>query len=100
MVNVYAVPFVKPVTTIGLTVFVPVRFPGEDVAVYKLLFPGLPKYEGKVKVIDAWALPPVAVPIVGADGLRPSLDDVTPTIGMATPNLQKEPKSWFLLLAK
>jgi hypothetical protein len=92
-VNVYAVPFVKPVTDIGLLVLVPVRLPGEEVAVYKLLFDGFPKYVGTVKATEADALPAVAEPIVGAVGLRPPLDEVTPVIGMVKSNLQKVPRS-------
>jgi hypothetical protein len=34
IVNVYAVPFVRPVTVIGVVEFVPVIEPGFDVAVY------------------------------------------------------------------
>jgi len=46
---------------------VPVMLPGEDMTVYPVIAPP-PTLEGAVKVTDAEALPPVAVPIVGASG--------------------------------
>ena len=67
-VNVYAVPLVSPETVIGVDVAVPVIDPGEDIAVYKLLSPGFPRYVGFVNPTVALALPAVAVPIVGALG--------------------------------
>jgi hypothetical protein len=66
-VKVYAVPFVKPLTVIGEEAPVPVTPPGLEVTVYPVIALD-PTYVGAVKVIDACALPPVAVPIVGAPG--------------------------------
>ena len=68
IVNVYAVPFVSPVTVIGLDVPVPVIPPGLDVTVYKLLVDGFPKYVGAVKVTVACVFPAVAEGLVGAPG--------------------------------
>jgi hypothetical protein len=67
-VNVYAVPFVNPVTDIGDEIDDPLIDPGEDIATYILLVDGFPKYEGDVNGILAEALPAVAVPNVGAVG--------------------------------
>jgi hypothetical protein len=66
-VNVYVVPFVKPVTVKGETPPVAVNPPGLDVTVYEVIAepPSLP---GGVKVTVASPLPRVAVPIVGAPG--------------------------------
>ena len=68
-VNVYAVPLVSPVT-IAVSVLPPtvaVLPPGDDVTVYPVMaLP--PLFVGAVQVTVAWALPPVAVPIVGAPG--------------------------------
>ena len=75
--NVYAVPLDKPETLIGEPVPVPVIPLGVDVATYSVAT-GFPKYDGAVKVIDAFALPAVADPIIGVPGLRPPDDDVTP----------------------
>jgi hypothetical protein len=66
-VNVYAVPFVSPVTDNGLVVPVAVKPPGLDVAVYDVIGPE-PVDTGAVKGTVARALPAVAVPIVGAPG--------------------------------
>jgi hypothetical protein len=66
-VNVYDVPFVRPETVIGEDVPVPVILPGEEITVYPVIAPP-PMLEGAVKVTDAEASPPVAVPIVGASG--------------------------------
>jgi hypothetical protein len=66
-VNVYAVPFVNPLTVIGEEVSVAVTPPGLDVTVYPVIAPP-PTLSGAVKATDAEALPPVAVPIVGASG--------------------------------
>ena len=77
-VKVYAVPFAKPVTVIGDAEPVAVIDPGVDVTTYSVPA-GFPKYKGAVKVTVAWALPPVAVPIVGVPGLRPP-DDPAPLI--------------------
>ena len=68
IVNVYAVPFVSPVTVIGLDVPVPAIPPGLDVTVYKLLVDGFPKYVGAVKVTVACVFPAVAEGLVGAPG--------------------------------
>ena len=65
-VNVYAVPFVKPVTVIGLDEPVPVMLPGEEVTVYPVIDD--PPVAPAVNVTEACAFPPVAVPIVGACG--------------------------------
>ena len=95
-VNVYAVPFVNPVTDIGDVAEDPVNDPGEDMATYILLVDGFPKYEGAVNGILAEPLPAVAVPNVGAVGWRPSEDADTPgIIGTMQPSLQQEPK-YFL----
>ena len=65
-VNVYAVPFVNPVTTIGDDALVAVMFPGLEVTVYPVIAD--PPVEPVVNVTEACAFPPVAVPIVGACG--------------------------------
>jgi hypothetical protein len=65
---VYDVPFANPETVIGDVVEDPVIEVGVDVATYRLLVPGFPKYEGFVNGILAEALPAVAVPNVGAVG--------------------------------
>ena len=60
-------PFVRPVTVIGLDVPVAVIFSGEDVTVYDMM--GLPPFEaGAEKLTVACALPAVAVAPVGAPG--------------------------------
>ena len=82
----------KPLTEIGLDVAVEVIEPGEDVAVYKLLSPGLPKYSGTVKETDADVFPPVAEPIVGAEGCLPLADPVTPGIGIMQSSLLQVPR--------
>jgi hypothetical protein len=64
-VNVYAVPFVNPETVIG-DAPVPVNDPGDEVAVNVVIV--LPPVAPAVYVTVAEALPPVAVPIVGAAG--------------------------------
>ena len=51
-VNVYAVPFVRPVTVIGVVEFVPVIEPGVDVAVY-VPVPLFPLYVDSVKATVA-----------------------------------------------
>jgi len=71
-VNVYAVPIVNPETVIGEDAPVPVILPGLDVAVY-VVIAALPVSEGAVYATVAVpepAAPAVAVPIVGAPGLR------------------------------
>jgi hypothetical protein len=65
-VNVYAVPFARPVTVHGDVAQVPVC-PPDDVAVYDVMVEP-PLLAGGVKVTVACALPAVAVPIVGAPG--------------------------------
>jgi hypothetical protein len=62
----YATPLDKPVITIGDAVLED-EIPVFDVAV-KLRVVGYPLELGPVKVKDTWALPAVAVPIVGASG--------------------------------
>jgi hypothetical protein len=64
-VNVYAVPFVSPVTTIGDDAPVAVMFPGLEVIVYVA---DAPPVAPGVNVTEACAFPPVATPIVGACG--------------------------------
>ena len=66
-VNVYAVPFVKPATTIGEAAPAPLMPPGLDVTVYDVIADP-PLLTGAVKVTLAWALPPVAAPMIGAPG--------------------------------
>jgi hypothetical protein len=70
-VNVYEVPFVKPVTLIvpePACDIVPVIPPGLDVAVYPVITDP-PLSTGAVKETKALSVPPaVAVPIVGAPG--------------------------------
>ena len=58
---------VSPVTVIGLDVPVPVKLPGFEVTVYPVITDP-PLLAGAVNVTEAWALPFVAVPIVGAPG--------------------------------
>jgi hypothetical protein len=60
---------VKPETVIGEVEPVPVKPPGLEVTVYPVIPAGIPVFDGAVKVTDAEALPPVAVPIVGAPGV-------------------------------
>jgi hypothetical protein len=64
---VYAVPLLKPETVIGDEEPVPVIPLGLDVTV-KPVIAEPPLLAGAEKVTDAEALPPVAVPIVGASG--------------------------------
>ncbi len=52
--------------------------PGFDVTVYVFVPVPLPRKEGAVKFTSANAFPPVADPIVGASGLRPSWESVIP----------------------
>ena len=67
-VKVYAVPAVKPLTVIGEVDDVPVIDPGVDVAVYVIA--PTPRSAGAVKATVADSAPAVAVPMVGAPGLR------------------------------
>ena len=66
-VNVYAVPFVKPVTLIGLDAPLAVAPPGLAVTVY-VVIPAPPFDAGAVKVTLAEPLPAVALTEVGAPG--------------------------------
>ncbi len=77
-VNVYAVPLLSPVTVIGEDDAEPVIPPGFDVAVYVRDPVPLPVNDGAVNVTSACAFPPVADPIIGASGLRPSWESVIP----------------------
>jgi hypothetical protein len=64
---VYAVPFVKPVTVMGLLLPVAVIFSGLDTTVYNVIaLP--PLLTGGVKVIVAVAFPGTALTPVGAFG--------------------------------
>ena len=65
--NVYAVPLDKPETVIG-DAPVPVKPPGVEVAVY--VTAPVPASVGAVYATVAELTPAVAVPIVGAPGLR------------------------------
>jgi hypothetical protein len=66
-VNVYAVPFVRPATMIGLAAPADVMPPGLDVTVYPVI--GLPPLSaGAVKLTVARALPATAEAAVGAPG--------------------------------
>lgn len=68
--NVYAVPVVNPVTVTGEDAPVPVKPPGLEVALYEVIA-ALPVSEGAVKATDTDVADAcVAVPIVGAPGLR------------------------------
>ena len=67
-VNVYSVPFDKPVTVIGLADPEAEMLPGEEVTVYEVIAEP-PLNAGAVKVTTAFALPATAVPIVGALGI-------------------------------
>jgi hypothetical protein len=69
--HVYVLPSVRPVTVIGLEApeVVPVAPPSDDTQLAVKLVIGRPPFDtGGVKLTDAVALPPVAVPIVGAPG--------------------------------
>ncbi len=60
-------PFVRPVTVIGLEAPVAVMPPGLEVTVYEVI--ALPPFdEGAVKLTVACALPATAVTAVGAPG--------------------------------
>jgi hypothetical protein len=65
-VNVYAVPFVSPVTVIGLAEPDAVAPPGEAVTVYELI--AEPLVEGAVKLTVACRSPPLAETPVGVPG--------------------------------
>lgn len=66
-VNVYAVPLVRPVTTIGLDEPEALCPPVFDVTVYEVI-DAPPVEAGAVNATDACSLLAVAVPIVGAPG--------------------------------
>jgi hypothetical protein len=66
-VNVYAVPFDKPVTVNGLEAPVAVRLPGLDVTVYPVIAEP-PLLDGAENDTVACALPAVALTPVGAPG--------------------------------
>ena len=65
-VNVYAVPFDRPVTIIGLVAPVAVKPPGLEVTLYDVTPP--PPVVGAVKLTVACVLPGTAVAAVGAPG--------------------------------
>ena len=58
---------VKPETTTGLVVPVPVKLPGVEVTVYPVIAE-LPMELGAVNATAACPLPEVAVPMVGTPG--------------------------------
>jgi len=67
-VNVYVVPFVKPVTIIGDVPAVPVNPPELEVTVYEVMaLP--PLLAGGVNEMVACPSPRVATPIIGASGI-------------------------------
>jgi hypothetical protein len=68
-VNVYAVPFARPLTVIEVqgALHVPVIPDGDEVAV-NCVMGDPPLLAGALNVTVAWALPAVAAPIVGAPG--------------------------------
>jgi hypothetical protein len=72
--NVYAVPFVNPVTTKGEDAPEVVFTPQLANTVYEEIAPP-PTHAGAVNATDTWVSPAVAVPIVGAlatfNGLYP-----------------------------
>jgi hypothetical protein len=76
-VNVYAVPFVNPVIVMGDAEPVAVTPPGLDVTRYPVIGDP-PSLAGAVKVTDAEALAPVAVPIVGAPGTVAGIGQLLP----------------------
>jgi hypothetical protein len=66
-VNVYVVPFVSPVTVMG--VVPPVALcPSFDVTVYRVIVVP-PVFTGAVNEIVACPLPPIAITFVGASGI-------------------------------
>lgn len=73
-VKVYAVPLVKPVTVHGDAVQVPVIALGILVAVYEVMA-SPPLLLGGVKVTLACASPAVAVPMLGAPGATPPMEN-------------------------
>jgi hypothetical protein len=67
-VNVYAVPFVSPVTVQLVVADVQVRFPGDDVTVYNVIA-APPLVAGADHETATWALPLVPVALVGTPGI-------------------------------
>ena len=67
-VNVYSVPYVKPVNVVDVPVVVAVKLSGEDVTVYKVI--GDPPLEagGVHEIVAVVPGPPVLVTPVGAPG--------------------------------
>ncbi len=89
-VNVYAVPFVNPVTVRGEEAPLALNPPVDDVTVYPVIA-APPVFVGGTKETTAWAFPPTAVASVGAFGTVAGvteLDDVLadegPTLFVAT----------------
>ncbi len=66
--NVYAVPFVNPLTVIGLSVPDAVIPPGLDVTVYPVIV-APPLLSGTLKITSACSFPIVAETSVGAPGM-------------------------------
>ena len=76
--NVYAVPFVRPLTVMGDVAELPVSPPGLDVAVYVVMAaPPLSLAGVAVNAIEADATPGLATIAVGGRGARlmPKYDD-------------------------
>ena len=71
-VQVYVVPFVRPITTMGDVLLLPEKAPALHVAVkVEIALP--PLLAGGVKAMDACVSPGVAVPMVGAPGNVPAM---------------------------
>ena len=70
----------SPETVVGEVELVPVRPPGEDVAVY-VTFP-LPLYVGSVNAMVTCPLPEVVPVIIGASGILPDCEAELPRIGI------------------
>jgi hypothetical protein len=64
--NVYAVPFVRPVTTVGLVTSVSTDPPGSTKIAYETGSP--PLYAGACQATVAFASPGVAVTFLGSSG--------------------------------
>ena len=70
-------PFVRPVTTIGLDEPVAVTPPGDAVTTYELI--GAPPSDtGGVKLTDAWPFPATAVAAVGGSGAASTISSRGP----------------------
>ena len=82
-VNVYAVPFVNPVTTIGLEDPVAVTFPGDEVTVYPVI--DEPPVAFAENAIDACALPPVTEDTLGACGTVVAVTALDAELAAAVP---------------